>query len=120
MKKRRSPALWLLMIPAQLVLGALFSFLGMRIDIAIFSGGGQGHGAPIFSVLFPIIAVILTVVVIILSLILMAVGFSRRSREQREAALAAAQRQNAAYPQQPYPQPYPPQQYPPQQSPPPQ
>ena len=62
MKKQRSPALWLLMIPAQLVLGGLFSLLGVWIDSRIFSGGGQGHGVPIFSVLFPIIAVVSQIV----------------------------------------------------------
>ena len=104
MKKQRSPALWLLIIPAQLVLGGLFSLLGVWIDSRIFSGGGQGHGVPIFSVLFPIIALIVLLVVIILSIILMCVGFSRRRKAQREALLAAQQ-----YPQYPQQQQYPPQ-----------
>ena len=112
MKKGRSPALWLLMIPAQIVLGVLFSLLGIWIDSRIFSGGGEGHGVPIFSVLVPIVAAILLLVVIVLSIILMAVGFSRRSRAQREQALAAAAARQSV-PGQPYPrQPYPQQQYP--------
>lgn len=114
MKKRRSPALWLLMIPAQLALGTLFYILGVRIDAGIFSGGGQGHGAPIFSVLFLIVAAVVTLIVLVLSIILMAVGFSRRSKAKREALLAqAAQAQYPQYP--PQSGPYPPQQGSPQQ-----
>ncbi len=116
MKQGRSPALWLLAIPAQLVLGGLFSLLGVWIDSRIFSGGGQGHGVPIFSVLFPIIALVVTLLVVVLAIVLMAVGFSRRSKAQREALLAQAAQQSPQYPQQSGAWPtYPPQQGPPQQ-----
>ena len=70
-KKERSPWLWLLLIPVQLVILVLSFLGGASLDLAIFSGGGEtvGHGVPIFSVLFPLIALVVTVIVILVAIV---------------------------------------------------
>lgn len=87
-KRERSPWLWLLLIPIQLVLGALTYFAGISLDLAIFSGGeGQGNGMPIFSVLLLIIAAVVTVIVVIVAIVGLIVSLVRRNRRRREAAV---------------------------------
>ena len=77
-KKKSSPLLWLLLIPGQIIAGFLFVRLGTLIDLGIFSGSeGQGHGVPIFSVIFLLVAIVATLAVFILSLILTVRGFRR-------------------------------------------
>ena len=83
--KKKSPGLaflWLLLIPAQLIIDAILFFLGVSMDSIIFSGNGdvQGHGIPIFSVILPLIAIGITIFVIILSIVLVAVRYSRIKR----------------------------------------
>ena len=80
--KKRKALLWLLLIPAQLLLGALFTLLGAVIDSAIFSGGGQGHGIPLCTVLFPLIAAAVTVIVIVFALVKTIRGLRLARREE--------------------------------------
>ena len=85
-RKERSPWLWLLLIPAQLVILVLSLLGGASLDAAIFSGGsGQGHGVPIFSVLLPLLAGLCTVIAVIVALVGLIVGLVRRSRRRRAA-----------------------------------
>lgn len=87
-RRERSPWLWLLMIPAQLVILLLSVYGGAALDAAIFAHAGdvQGHGIPIFSVLLPLVAGAITVGVIIASVVLLIVGLVRRSRRRKWAA----------------------------------
>ena len=83
--KKKSPGLaflWLLLIPAQLIIDVILFFLGVSMDSIIFSGNGNvtGHGIPIFSIIMPLIAIGITFFVIILSIVLTAVRYSRIKR----------------------------------------
>ena len=90
-KKERSPWLWLLLIPIQLVIAAALFAAGAALDAAIFSGGeGQGHGMPIFSVILPLLAVAVTAVVVIVAVTGLIVGLVRRSRRRRAQTEAEA------------------------------
>ncbi|MBE6992955.1 MAG: hypothetical protein E7430_10390 [Ruminococcaceae bacterium] len=80
MKKQASPLLWLLLIPGQLIVGILFVFVGTRIDLALFSGSGYGHGIPIFSVIFLLIAAVVTLIVVVLSIVLVIRGYRKRCK----------------------------------------
>ena len=79
-KKQASPLLWLLLIPGQLIAGVLFFMLGITLDRMIFSNSGQGHGMPIFSVLFLLIAAVVTLIVIVLSIVLVIRGYRKRRK----------------------------------------
>lgn len=106
-KKERSPWLWLIPIPIQLVILALTFFGGMAIDAAIFSHGSgeaQGHGMPIFTIILPMIALGFTVIVVLVCVIGLIVSLVRRSRRRKAAE------QMPQYP--PYPQQYQPYQPP--------
>ena len=111
-RKERSPWLWLLMIPAQLVILLLSVYGGAALDAAIFAHGGdaQGHGIPIFSVLLPLVAGAVTVAVIIAAVALLIVGLARRSRRRKREGQAPAPApfspQQPFPPQQSAPQPY--------------
>ncbi len=84
-KRERSPWLWLILIPIQALIVVLSFFGGSAIDAAIFSGGnGQGHGAPIFTMLLPLAALAVSVVVVVIAIIRLAVGLARRRRRRRE------------------------------------
>ena len=77
--KKKHPARWLLLIPCQAVAGILFTILGFVIDSRLFSGAeGQGHGVPIFSVLFLIIAAAVSLVVLVVALAGFAVGMRKK------------------------------------------
>lgn len=105
-KKERSPWLWLIPIPIQLVILALTFFGGIAIDAAIFShgsGGAQGHGMPMFTIILPMIALGVTVIVVLVCVIGLIVSLVRRSRRRQ-----AAEQMPPQY------QPYPPQYQPPQ------
>ncbi len=88
--RKKSPAkafLWLLMIPAQLLIDVLLVVFGSSLDGMIFSGGpeDQGHGVPLFTAIMPIIGFIMTVVVIIAAVVLVIVRYSaiKKSNENR-------------------------------------
>lgn len=76
-KKQAPPLLWLLLIPIQLIAGVLFFFLGITLDRIIFSTPGQGHGMPIFSVLFLLIAAVVTLIVVVLVIVLVVRGYRK-------------------------------------------
>ena len=80
-KKRRSPLFWLLLFLGQLAAAGLFTLLGFWLDSLLFSGGGQGHGIPVFSVLFPLIAAAVTVIVLIVALVGFIRALTRRGDE---------------------------------------
>ncbi len=73
-----SPLLWLLLIPGQLLAGVFFVWIGMCLDLMIFSGGEGGHGIPVFSAIFFLIAAAVTIVVLILAVALTIRGFLRK------------------------------------------
>ena len=83
MKKSPSPLLWLLLIPAQLAAGFMFSILGVLLDRWLFSGSGEvakGHAVPFFTVIFPTLALFITLGVIIISIVLVVLGYAKRRR----------------------------------------
>lgn len=80
MKKEMSPLCWLLLIPFQLLAAGLFFWIGTRLDLALFSHPGYGHGIPFFSAIFFLIAAVTTLIVFILALVLTIRGFRRRQR----------------------------------------
>ncbi len=73
-----SPLLWLLLIPGQLLAGVFFVWIGICLDLMIFSGGEGGHGIPVFSAIFSLIAAAVTIVVLILAVVLTIRGFLRK------------------------------------------
>lgn len=110
-KKERSPWLWLIPIPIQLVILALTFFGGIAIDAAIFSHGSgeaQGHGMPIFTIILPMIALVCTGIVVLVCVIGLIVSLVRRGRRRRAAEQIPVQYQ----PYQPQYQPYQPTQTP--------
>ena len=78
--RKKSPArafLWLLIIPAQLVIDMLLIALGAALDGMIFSGSGaQGHGMPVFTVIMPVAVILLTVIAVTVSVVLVIVKYS--------------------------------------------
>ena len=77
-KNRVRSLLWLLLIPGQIVLGRLFISFGTVIDEIIFSNPeAQGHGIPIFSVIFLIIAAVVTLIVFVLAIVLTIRGLKK-------------------------------------------
>ena len=75
--------LWLLLIPAQLIAGALFILLGTVLDSYIFSGAGsgQGHPAPFLTLIFALLAGGATVIIIIVSIVLTIVHLVKNLRQ---------------------------------------
>ncbi len=73
---RKSPLkalLWMLLIPGQLFLDAVFFCLGASMDAALFSNrpaDAVGHGMPVFTMLIGIVLVIVTIIVILVAIIL--------------------------------------------------
>ena len=71
--------LWLLIIPAQLVMDVILIALGAYIDSRIFDNPGvQGHGMPVFTVIMPIIALLFTIIAVIVSIVLVIISYRRR------------------------------------------
>ena len=87
MKKRHSPGLWLLLIPAQAVAAVAFVALGGFLDSLVFSNPDPevtGHGIPIFTVLFFLAAGIASVIVLVVALAGF-IGSIRRNRKERKS-----------------------------------
>ena len=78
MKKETSPWCWLLLIPFQLLAAGFFFWIGTRLDLALFSHPGYGHGIPFFAAIFFLIAVVTTILIFILTLVLTIRGLRRR------------------------------------------
>ncbi len=76
-KKKKHPALFLLMIPIAIVLFIGMVFLGIALDLAMTTPGGQGHGIPIFSALAFIVGGIALLAAIIVSIILFINGIRK-------------------------------------------
>ena len=74
MKKSPLKALlWILLIPGQLILDAIFFSLGASLDSALFSNRAEdavGHGMPVFTMLIGIVLAVVTILVIIVAIIL--------------------------------------------------
>ena len=68
--------MWLLLIPAQIVINIILISLAAYGDTAMANPEALGHPAPALSILAFIMAVIITAAVIILSIILVTVRFS--------------------------------------------
>ena len=74
-KKSKSPLWWLLGFPIVDVLSVLIFILGVFIDSKIYENAtGQGHPAPIFSLLLFIVAAALFVIGNLLVLIMLIVS----------------------------------------------
>ena len=77
-KKPKHPGyafLWLLLIPAQLVIDAVLVFAAAYGDVAMADPTAHGHPAPALVILASVVAVILTIAVVVISLILVAARF---------------------------------------------
>ncbi|MBE6993988.1 MAG: hypothetical protein E7423_05050 [Ruminococcaceae bacterium] len=69
MKKGRSVYFWLLMMLVLPGIGVGLMMGGVYLDQLIFSGGGEGHGIPIFTVIFIFIGGIFAVVGLLVAVI---------------------------------------------------
>ena len=70
-KRQKSPFLWLLLIPLQLLVAAVSVWGGIQLDMLVFSGNeATGHGMPVFSALFFLAAAIGTMTVCAVSIFL--------------------------------------------------
>ncbi len=78
--KKRSPFLYLLIIPVAVLLAFLLVLLGSGMDMAMTTPGGQGHGIPFFSALGVIIGAILLVVAFIISSVLFVTAMIRNKK----------------------------------------
>jgi hypothetical protein len=88
--KRQNPfkaLLWLLLIPAQLILGFLFVFVGVIVDGKfVFSMAEKtaGHPMPTVSLIFAMLAIVATVFVICVSILLTVIRFLQICRSNRK------------------------------------
>ncbi len=78
--KKRSPWLYLLIIPIAVLLAFLLVVLGSGLDMAMTTPGGQGHGIPFFSALGVIIGAILLVFAFVISSVLFVTAMIRNKR----------------------------------------
>ena len=87
MKKSKHPIfalLWLLLIPAQLVIDTIIISLAAYGDVSMADPDGGGHPAPALSILASLAAVILTIIVFIISIILVIVRYTILNKRYRE------------------------------------
>lgn len=85
MKKRKSAFWWLLMIPVQGILSLLIMKAGTLADVASagnIESGGQGHPAPVFTLLGIMLALFLFFVVTVISLIITFVKANKNKKDQ--------------------------------------
>ena len=74
--------LWLLIIPAQLMVDVILISLGAYMDSRLFENSGvQGHGMPIFTVIMPIVALVLTIIAVIVSIALVIIRYASISKK---------------------------------------
>ena len=83
MKKTRRPRYYLFWMLLQPIVFVLFFVLGALLDSALWSGAeaAQGHGAPVFSLLLPMLGAIVCLVVFLIALI----GLIRALRRRKKA-----------------------------------
>lgn len=91
MKKKRSPFLWLLMIPVKILLDVVLFACGIGLDIEYWSrqyekGTMQGHGVPFITIIFLGIICVTSVIVFLVSVIVTCVKLYLRSKAQKAAA----------------------------------
>lgn len=87
MKRSKNPILaflWLLLIPAQLIMDTILISLAAYGDVSMANPNALGHPAPAFSILASLAAVVLTVIVIIFSIILVIVRFAILNKRYNE------------------------------------
>ena len=86
MKNRKKPGYYLALMLAQPFVFALFFVLGTLLDSALWKGAqsAQGHPAPVFSLLLPMLGAVVCAVVFLIALVGLIRSLRRRRRE-REA-----------------------------------
>ena len=87
MKKGKKPGYYLALMLAQPFVFALFFLLGTLLDRALWRSAqsAQGHPAPVFSLLLPMLGAAVCIVVFLIALVGLIRSLRRRRRE-REAA----------------------------------
>ena len=90
MKKLRSPLFWLLLIPLQLLLGYLFTRLGVYLDRRIFTLLGlAGDVPPVFRMSFTLLALMFTVMIVFYVVFKVCAGFIDLLHEKRNNGAGA-------------------------------
>ena len=87
MKKSKHPVfalLWLLLIPAQLVIDTIIISLAAYGDVSMADSHALGHPAPALSILASLAAVVITIIVFIISIILTIVRYSILNKRYKE------------------------------------
>ena len=87
MKRPRHPIfalLWLLLIPAQLVIDAILISLAAYGDVSLADPDALGHPAPALSILASLAAVLFTGIVFIISITLVIVRYSILNKRYKE------------------------------------
>ena len=87
MKRPKNPILaflWLLLIPAQLIIDTILISLAAYGDVSMANPNALGHPAPALSILASLAAVVLTVIAIIISIILVIVRFAILNKRYNE------------------------------------
>ena len=91
-KKKPSPVLWLLLIPAQLVLDVILFWLAVFVDTAILPDpNALGHPAPALTLISVIVLPVITIIVGIIAIILMAIGLAIQSKRDEAERIALNQ-----------------------------
>ena len=92
MKKHRKPGFYFALMLAQPLVFALFFVLGALLDSALWKSAesAQGHPAPVFSLLLPILGAAVCLVVFLIALVGLIRSLRRRKREREERAAPAA------------------------------
>lgn len=104
-ESQRSPFVWLLMMPAKLLLDSLFLAIGVFVeillekrDMARLAAEGRG-GHPIFPfyfMIFLLIAIVATLIVVLVSVTITCVKLYLRRRERQRATAAWKAEEEAA------------------------
>ena len=90
MKRPKYPILaflWLLLIPAQLIIDTILVSVAAYGDVSMADPNAYGHPAPALTILASLAAVVLTIIVFIISIVLVLVRFiilNKRYNEYRK------------------------------------
>lgn len=104
-ESQRSPFVWLLMIPAKLLLDSLFLAIGVFVEILLekrdmarlAAEGGGGHPIfPFYFMIFLLIAIVATLIVVPVSVTITCVKLYLRRRERQRATAAWKAEEEAA------------------------
>lgn len=77
---KKHPLLFLLIIPAQLLIDAVVFFFASMADTAIVDPAAQGHPMPVFTLIAFFVLGILTVAAVIVAIVLTIRGVVRKRR----------------------------------------